>query len=505
MLRILGSAKKLCDGWTRREMLCAGGWSALCLSMADLLRFRAAQAAESQAPGAALPRPSFGKAKSCIILYLYGAPSQLELYDLKPAAPEEIRGTFKPIATSLPGLQICEHLPRMARIMDRATVVRSMTHPYNIHSAAYALTGVPHVDIPMEINPVDTRHWPFIGSVLDYLEDERNPGAPPPAVPRNVGLPFQFSSRSPEFTRGGPYGGFLGPAYNPVWTEFEGSATTPIDRWRGDRDSSVADPYAGIGRDSRFLLASAAQLPPEITLDRLSSRRTLVQQFDRARRSLGDTPTARGMDRFKEMAYSLMTSEKMRSALDLQREPIALREKYGITLFGQATLVARRLIEAGVKLATVFWDEYQLANTAWDTHFDHFTRLKDELLPGLDQAFSALIEDLEARGLLDETLVMCISEHGRTPRLTKVRGGGREHWSRVYSGLFAGGGIARGNVVGESDKHASDPIKRPVSPKDILATAYHLLGIDHRRTLIDRLNRPLPLVADGEVVGEMLA
>ncbi|HQU46010.1 MAG TPA: DUF1501 domain-containing protein [Pirellulales bacterium] len=497
MLRILGSNRRLCDGLSRRELLRAGGLSLLGLSAADLLKHETLHAGEAAAAG------GFGQAKACILLYLYGAPSQLETYDPKPDAPVEIRGEFTTIDSAVPGMQVCEYLPNLARVLDRAAVVRSMTHPYNIHSAAYALTGVPQVDIPMELNPYDSRHWPFIGSVLDYLERRDRPGLVR-EVPGNVGLPFQFSSRCGEFARGGPYGGFLGQAHNPVWTEFEGKSTAVVNRWRGERDVPVDDPYLGISPSDRFVLSRAAQLQPEITLDRLSRRRDLLAQFDLARRQLDAHAAVETQGRFQQMAFSLMTSPAVRSALDIQQEPAALREQYGMTLFGQATLAARRLIEAGSRLVTVFWDEYTTANSAWDTHFDHFTRLKDELLPGLDRAFSGLVLDLESRGMLDTTLVACISEHGRTPQITNSRGGGREHWSRAYGGLFAGGGIKRGAVVGRTDKHGGDVVDRPVSPKDILATIYHLLGVDAGTMLHDRLGRPLPLVAEGHVVREIV-
>jgi uncharacterized protein (DUF1501 family) len=204
------------------------------------------------------------------------------------------------------------------------------------------------------------------------------------------------------------------------------------------------------------------------------------------------------------MAFSLISSEKVRTALDIQKEPRAVRESYGMTLFGQAALAARRLVEAGTRLVTVVWDEYGLAGSAWDTHWDHYPKMKEELLPGLDKAFAGLVLDLEARGMLDETLVLCMSEHGRTPKLNKSPGGGRDHWSQCYTQWFAGGGVARGQVVGKSDKWASMPVERPVSPKDILATVYHLMGIDPHTTLVDRIGRPLPLV-EGQVVEEMLA
>jgi hypothetical protein len=500
MLRVLGSPKRLCDGLTRREMLRAGGLSMFALGLADLARYQEAQGAPRDA--SALGR--FGQAKQVILLYLYGAAAQHETFDPKPEAPPEIRGTFSPIATSVPGVFLCEHLPRLARLADRVSLIRSMTHPYNIHSAAYTLTGIDKVDIPMELNPYDTRHWPCFGSVVEFLA-QREEGASVPEIPRNIALPFPFSSRSPEFTRGGPYGGFLGQAYNPVWTEFEGRATRSANRWRFDSDQVYPDPYLGISPEGRFVLSGGAPSEPQVTLDRLSRRRGLLEQLDDARRRLDRTAATAGQDRFQMMAWSLITSQKLRAALDIQREPAATRERYGMTLFGQATLAGRRLIEAGAKLVTVIYDEYQTANSAWDTHFQHFERLKDELLPSLDAALSSLLEDLEQRGLLDETLVMCLTEHGRTPQLSQtVRGAGREHWSSAYSNLLAGGGIARGNVVGASDKHGAFVISDPVTPKDVLCTLYHLLGIDHRTTIPDRLDRPVPLVAEGEVIAQLL-
>jgi uncharacterized protein (DUF1501 family) len=205
------------------------------------------------------------------------------------------------------------------------------------------------------------------------------------------------------------------------------------------------------------------------------------------------------------MAYNLIGSARVRAALDVGREPLPLRESYGMTVFGQACLAARRLAEAGSRFVSVFWDEFGLAGSGWDTHWDHFSRMKDELLPGLDKAFSGLIGDLDARGLLDETLVLLLSEHGRTPKLQKARGGGRDHWSQCYSIVMAGAGVARGRVVGKSDKIAGTVAERPVSPKDVLATTYHLLGIDPSTTLTDRTGRPLPLVADGEVLHDVLS
>jgi hypothetical protein len=502
MLRILGSSKKLCGGWTRREMLWAGGLGLFNLTLPSFFQLKALQANENkQTLG-----KSFGKAKHCILLYLYGAPSQLELCDMKPNAPVEIRGELKPIRSSLPGLDVCELLPNMAKVMDRVTVVRSMTHRYPIHGVAYALTGVPQIDIPMELNPRDGRHWPFVGSVMDYLGKNGQLKRKAGAVPDNIALPFHFSSqRVGEVPRAGPYAAFLGGAFNPLWTEFHGRASRSVVKTLQDQKLDCWDPYLGITPESRFELASTTQLPADITLDRLHHRRTLAEQFDQARRDLDQSSAGRSSDRYREMAYSMIGSEKIRTALDLRREPAPLRESYGMTIFGQAALAARRLVEAGSRFVSVFWDEYGLAGSGWDTHWDHYPRMKNELLPGLDKAFYGLIHDLDGRGLLDETLVLCVSEHGRTPTLQNVRGGGRDHWAQAYSCIFAGGGVARGRVVGKTDKHAGSVIERPVSPKDILATLYHLMGVDPQTQLLDRTGRPMPLVAEGEVVKEMLA
>jgi hypothetical protein len=492
MLRILGSRRRLCGGWTRREMLRVGGLSLFGLGLEDYLGLLQAQP----------PSTNFGKAKACILLYLYGAPSQIELCDLKPDAPVEIRGEFKPIRSTLPGVDVCEHLPNLARVMDRVTVVRSLTHPYPIHGVAYALTGIPTIELPMELSPRDSRHWPFLGSVVEYLDRKKGPRP----LPGNLALPFPFSSqRVGEVPRAGPYAAFLGSAYDPVYTTFQGQATRTVSKTLPGQQLDVADPYLSITPDSRFELGGATRLPPEMTLDRLQQRHTLMEQFDQARRDLDRTTAGQNLSHQRQTALGLIHSSKVRTALDLSQEPLRLRETYGMTLFGQAALTARRLVEAGSRFVTVFWDEYGLAGSAWDTHWDHFPRMKNELLPGLDQALAGLLTDLDARGLLDETLVLCLSEHGRTPKLQNVKGGGRDHWSRVYSGILAGGGVKRGQAVGKSDKIGESVAERPISPKDILATVYHLLGIDPATMLVDRGGRPLLLVDGGEVVPELLA
>lgn len=500
MLRILGSPKKLCDGVTRRDMLWAGGLGLFGLGLPQFLRL-----ADAQPSQPATPARSFGRAKACILLYLYGAPSQLELCDMKPDAPENIRGILRPIRSTLPGADVCELLPHLAGVMDKLTVVRSMTHAYPLHGVAYATTGVPHIDVPMELNPRDARHWPFLGSVVDYLERRDQPNRARTAVPTNVALPFPFSSqRVGEVPRAGPYAAFLGNAYNPLWTEFHGRANRSAVKTLQDQRFDGPEPYVGITPESRFTLASATHLGPQMTIDRLDQRRSLAAQLDGARRQL-DGDAIQGADHYRRMAYNLIGSERVHTALDLDRESRTLREQYGMTIFGQAALTARRLVEAGSRFVTVFWDEFGLAGSGWDTHWDHYPRLRNELMPGLDLGLSGLLRDLDARGLLDETLVLCLSEHGRTPRLNNAAGGGRDHWSQAYSCLVAGGGIARGRVVGRTDAHAARVTERPVSPKDILATVYHLLGIDPETTLTDRTGRPLPLVSGGSVVHELLA
>ncbi len=497
MLRMLGSPKRLCNGISRRDMLVAGGLSLLGVSLADSLK-----AAESSPPDRSIP--GFGRAKACILLYLYGSPSQLELADMKPDAPVEVRGEFGAIPSSLPGCPVCELLPNMARIMDRVTVVRSMTHPYPIHGVAYATTGVPAIDVAMELNPHDSRHWPFLGSVVSYVTQEG--GRKPAPVPPNIALPWPFSSRRVgEVPRAGPYAAFLGSAWNPIWTEFHGTATRRMVKTLQDKTEEVLEPYLGITPDSRFELACSTDLPSDITLDRLNRRLRLTEQFDLARKNLERSQAIRSYDRYREMALSLIGSEKVRQALDLHKEPSKLRETYGMTVFGQGALAARRLVEAGCKFVTVIWDEYALAGSAWDTHWDHFPKMRNELLPGLDLAFSGLIRDLDDRGMLDETLVLVLSEHGRTPKLNNSKGGGRDHWSQAYTQLFAGGGIARGRIVGKTDKIGATVTERPISPKDILATVYHLLGIPLHTELTDRTGRPVPLVQDASIVTEMLA
>jgi hypothetical protein len=494
MLRILGSRKRFCDGLTRRDLLQVGALGPLGLTLANWAEARESSKAARPAAG------GFGQARRCILLYLWGSPSQVDTWDPKPDAPPEVRGELGSIPTRLPGVRVGEVMPQTARLLDRLTVVRSLTHPYPIHGTAFATTSVPTTDLTLENNHRDRRQWPFVGSVVERVTER---DGPPAAVPANVLLPFPFGARRGP-PRSGPFGGFLGPAYDPVATNFpaRGTREVPRNAGHGVADRMIADPYVGIRPTDRFDLGIRTD---EMTVDRLDGRSSLLAQLDEQRRKADSLADAGAFDRNRALALSVLTSGKMREAINVQREPAALRERYGMTLFGQSCLAARRILEAGGTFATVCWDEYGLVNTGWDTHVYHHPRMKDELGPGFDRAFTALLLDLEARGMLADTAVLAISEHGRTPQLQKVPGGGRDHWSRAYSGVFAGGGFAEGRVVGRTDKLAGDVAETPVSPKDVLATLYHLLGIDPHTEIHDRLGRPLPVGGDGRVRAELVA
>ncbi len=503
MLRLNGSAKTLCDGGTRRDFLHAGGLSAFGIGLADALCLQRADAStERDSPKTR--DAHFGRAKSCILLFPYGSPPQHETFDPKPEAPREIRGEMGAIDTAVPGLQVCDELQRVAKVMDRVTVVRSVTHPYPLHGVAYALSGIPTYTPDLELVPRDARHWPFIGSIVDYV-DERRSGVVAPNLPRNVGLPWRMTSKTDFAPMAGPYAAFLGQAYDPVWTDFVDRGTKIAPRNTLTQRMEYYDPHMGIRRESRFRLAPDAQLLKEIPRARFDARRLLLSQFDRTRPYL-EPQAARAFDKFESQAMSLLTSPTVREALDIGRETVGLRERYGMTLFGQGCLAARRLVEAGCRFVTVFWDTYgEFANGAWDTHQYHYPRLRKCLLPGFDLAYSALIEDLDSRGLLDETLVLWLSEHGRTPQLKDRKGGGRDHWSQVYSVALAGGGAARGRVVGSSDRLGGEVHETPVSPKDLLATTFYLLGIDPSLTIKKRDGQPVPIAgAEARVRREVL-
>jgi hypothetical protein len=493
MLRLLGNRKALCCKGSRRDLLQLGGLGAFGLTLDQFLAARSAAAAQPTGN-------RFGQAKSCILIYKYGSPPQHETFDPKPDAPAEIQGKLKAIPTNVPGVRICEGLPKIARIMDRLTVVRSLTHPYPLHGTVYATTGIPEVDTTIEAQPRNARQWPFIGSIVDYLAEQRG-AASLPEVPRNVLLPFVMGSKTEYPPLAGPYGGMLGPRWDPVVTDFTAKGTHESPEIRPN--AAYRDPQFGIEPTDRLQLGGGGVDPRDLPSERLALRRSLLNQLEHAKavaENSGDAYTS-----LQQRAFSLLTSGKMQVALDFTREPTPVREAYGMTLFGQSCLAARRLVEAGSKFVTVTWDAYGLNAGSWDTHHNHYGRLNDFLLPVFDQTFTTLILDLEARGMLDETLVLVISEHGRTPEIdSKPKGAGRGHWSRAYSQVYAGGGMARGHVVGSTDEHARDVTETPVSPKDILATAFHLLGIDPATTFPDPVGRPMPIAGTGVFRRELL-
>jgi hypothetical protein len=379
------------------------------------------------------------------------------------------------------------------------------------------MTGMPTYSIPLETSPRDPAQWPFMGSVVDFLDGQKLSRSEPAdfsnrgqssLLPRNIGLPWQFCSKGSSTTQAGPYGAFLGNSLDPFWTDFQGKGTLAVPKLNADNQSElIYDPHAGISSTDGFQLSEGCQLPENISPHRFDARVHLLRQFDASATMLHRTAEAGHYDAHSQRALSLIGSNRMRDAIDVGREPLKLRERYGMSLFGQSCLAARRLVEAGARFVSVFWDPYgPHGASVWDTHSNHFPRLRNYLLPVFDQSYSALIADLDDRGLLDETLVICTSEHGRTPQIdSKPVGGARHHWSRAYSSVFAGGGIARGRVVGKTDAIAGDVAETPVSPKDMQATAYALLGYNPTETIPDQQGRPHPIAGDGQVRQEFLA
>ncbi|MBX7074926.1 MAG: DUF1501 domain-containing protein [Pirellulales bacterium] len=460
---------RLTRACSRRELLRAGGASLLGLSLADLLRGRAV-ANDSVAGG------SFGRAKRCILLFMWGGPAQQDTWDLKPLAPAEVRGEFQPIATRTPGIEICEHFPRLAQRSDHLAIIRSMTHNNVDHLRAthFLLTGQPP--------PVggDFAHdWPSMGAVLARLGRGRDPL--PPFVSMRPKLPNDV----PRFVEEshGQFAGWLGAAYDPL--------------------SIDADPSRPDYRVGDF------ERPAEISVDRLDDRRALLTAIDAQRRATDESVA--GMSRHYQRAFDMLNSAVGRGAFRLEDEPAELRERYGLNPHGQSVLQARRLIERDVPLVTIFWPNDGIKNVSvyWDTHSRNFVDLKERLMPVADQAFSALLDDLSQRGLLEETLVIWTGEFGRTPKIGQVNSDagagadGRDHWPHCFTSVLAGGGVRGGQVYGASDRFAAYPAANPVRPVDLTATAYHLLGVPSELTLQDRSGRPL-VVCPGTPLHDLL-
>src|SRR5262245_56232071 len=445
-------------GITRRSLLRAGGLGCLGLGLGDWLR----------------AEPATGNPiHSCILIFYYGGPSQLDTWDLKPGAPAEIRGEFRPIATRVPGLHISEHLPRCARITDKLAVIRSMHHPMRNHNAAAveALCGRTPLGGDQELLADDANSFPCYGAALRFLERRQH------GVPSHVALPHLMRN---VVTLPGQNAGFLGAAFNPF----------QINHNPNNPDFRVAE----------------LELPADLPLGRIDDRRSLLSLVDpqirRGDRQMQMSARTRGMSAHQQDAFDLLHSREVREAFDLTRENDRLRERYGRTTLGQSMLLARRLVEAGVRFVNV---NDKIANGQlenWDSHENNFGRLKDDLLPPADQAFSALIEDLEAGGLLESTLVVALAEFGRTPRINGTRG--RDHWPDCFSVVLAGGGVRGGSIHGASDRFAAYPARDPVTPGDLAAAIFRRFGVDPATPIRDLTNRPYRL-AEGEPLTGLFA
>jgi hypothetical protein len=484
MITMLGSPRRYCDGITRRETLTAGAVSFLGggFTLDNLLR---AEERRSAAPPA-------GSAKSVILLFLGGGAATQDMWDLKPDAPAGIRGEFNPIATNVPGIQICEHLPKTAEWMHHVAVVRSVTHKAGCHNFLPAYTGLA---LPGSIAP-SPGDPPSMGSVCELLRQQNLSPALSDArrLPDYVYMPF-YLGWGTTTRRSGPYGGFLGTGCDPLFTE-----CTP----RGDPGARARSGYQPVPVRGRPVLPNST-LVPDMTVDRLNSRRTLLEQLDDRFRDVDGQPGLTSYDRAQERAYSVLTSAAARAPFDLDHVDPRVRDRYGRTLFGESTLIARRLVEAGVRFVNVTWDGIEriyLDVNAWDTHDHGFATLKGNHLPGFDQTYSALLADLDQSGLLQETLVVVMSEMGRTPRITGQ--GGRDHWTYCYSVVLAGAGVKGGTLCGSSDAIGGNVKDRPVSPADICATIYHCLGIDPEMPISDRLGRPGPVAHGGAPIREIV-
>jgi hypothetical protein len=460
MLSVLGRSVRLCDGITRREALRVGGLSFTGLLWSDWLRARASSARRAGASGKP-PAGRFGKAKACILVFNYGGPSHLDTWDLKPDAPRAIRGEFQPIATRVPGISIGEHLPRLATLTNRYAILRSVSHRDNDHAigAYLALTGHSHPkNAILGIEPPATpQDMPSLGSVVSKLRPMRKPVFPYVTL----GDLRHFGNNDSL----GQDAGCLGKVYDPFTVPFVRPMTGAID-------------VQGVGK-----------LWAKVDSGRLDDRRRLLARMYRAGGALEAAAGQRDLDGFTRKAYELLASDASRSAFDLDREPEKVRDAYGRAPFAQNCLLARRLVEAGVPLVTV----YSFGNRDWDTHGGNFKALKETLLPPTDRGLSALLNDLESRGLLDETLVVWMGDMGRTPKIN--REAGRDHWSFCYSIVLAGGGVRGGQVYGASDRSAAYPSTNPVSPADVAATIYHCLGIDPRTDVTDQQGRPFVINA----------
>jgi hypothetical protein len=466
MISIEGRPRRLCDGMPRRAFLRVGSIAGLGLAWPHLIRADSASSTTESDRDA-------GRARRCILLFPFGGPSQIDTLDPKPDAPAEIRGEFRPIATAVPGTYITELFPGLARLADRFSLVRSVTHTDSVHTSAgyWMLTGNRHPQANIAnsatmIHPTpDDR--PHIGALLAHLR----PG--PADVPPYVNLPEVVKDAGVN-EMPGQGAGFLGGRFAPLLLE--------------------GDPATG------RLPGPEALATGELDPLRMRSRRTLRRQLESRLDRLAAHPRLFELDEQYLRAFDLLGSPRVRDAFDIELESARAREAYGSHLFGQGCLLARRLVEAGVPLVTVFWHyEGPDDSPCWDTHENNFQHLRERLAPHADRAFAQLLRDLEARGLLEQTLVVWMGEFGRSPRVNPKAG--REHWPHVHSMILAGGGIARGQVYGASDQIGGYPSSSPVSPGDVGATILHLLGVDPGSVLRDPAGQEVPAIQGRPIAG----
>jgi hypothetical protein len=459
MLSMFDTPNRLCDGLDRREWLRVGGLGAFGLSLPTLLAARSASAN---------PEP---KATACILLFLLGAPPQQETWDPKPDSPPEARGDLKTIQSATPGLLVGETMPMTARLTSKIAVLRSVSTNDNAHSSSgyYMTTGVPHAPLGVEnAKPGAPNDWPSLGAIVRKLKGDH-------PLPAAVTLPEQTANDG-NLTWPGQDGGFLGRSCDP---------------WLLDCEPNAA----------QFQLPGLS-LPPDVPSMRFDQRRTLLEQVDHHLDQLDRQSAQSDHVGRSRQAFDLINSPAAKRAFRLEEEGPRVRDRYGQTRFGQSCLLARRLVEAGVSLVRVNWSRVAGApnNGHWDTHSKNTDSMK-ALMPILDRAYTALLEDLSDRGLLDSTLVIWCGEFGRTPKLNGA--GGRDHWGPVFSVALAGGGVRGGVVHGASDKLAAYPKDSRVLPPDLTATVFHCLGIAPDTEIQDSLGRPIP-ISRGEVIRAIL-
>ncbi|MFM9068244.1 MAG: DUF1501 domain-containing protein [Planctomycetota bacterium] len=447
--------RRYCDGWTRRDALRLGAISMFGggLNMAGLLAAQAAPTSSAEPNSAVLQDTGL----SIIYLFLKGGLSTIDTLDMKPQAPSEIRGEFQSIATNVPGIEVCEHLPQLARQADKYSLVRSFGHRNSDHGPAdhYMLTGFhPQAGFNPSLSPNNQR--PAFGSVVSRTLGPRG------TVPPYVSLPQLHASSGPAYL--GPTSAALGILADPNSPDFSVPDIVP---------------------------------PLALASERLERRRSLLKTVDQLQQAeeLAANKSAKAVSVFRQKAFDLMTSPEAKRAFDIHAESAELRDRYGRTTLGQSCLMARRLVEAGVRFVTI-------DHSNWDTHDNNFVVLKNELLPALDQGLSALFSDLAQRGLLTKTLVLVTGEFGRTPRINK--NAGRDHWGPSFTVLLGGGGVQGGRVIGASDERAEKPADKPHGPENLAATLYHLLGLNANHEFHTAEGRPVKLVQDGRVMRELL-